>query len=170
MKKTFVLAAALTASLGADAAYRDNGGIAWPTLFGTDATATAQAAPAPAPVTRTVASSPTKVATFNSIVFGYNSTSVSGSQADLDNAKSIIRADRRGHFVVEGHTDSKGSDAYNQKLSEQRAQAVKAWLVDNGIDADRLSAIGRGESRPVADNGTAEGRAKNRRVELHRAR
>jgi outer membrane protein OmpA-like peptidoglycan-associated protein len=164
MKKTLVLAAALTASLGADAAYRDNGGIDWPTLFGTDATAAATTTAA-APSYK-----PTKVATFNSITFGYKSTSVSGSQADLDKAKAIIRADRNGHFVVEGHTDSKGSDTYNKTLSEQRAQAVKAWLVDNGVDGSRLSAIGRGESRPVADNGTAEGRAKNRRVELHRAR
>jgi len=67
---------------------------------------------------------------------------------------------------IDGHTDSKGSDAYNQKLSEQRAQSVMQYLVDHGIAADRLSAAGFGESMPVADNATDEGRELNRRVEL----
>ncbi|MNT90758.1 Outer membrane porin F precursor [compost metagenome] len=67
--------------------------------------------------------------------------------------------------VVEGHTDSVGPDAYNQKLSQRRADAVKQVLVQDGVEASRVSSVGYGESRPVADNGTAEGRAVNRRVE-----
>lgn len=67
---------------------------------------------------------------------------------------------------VEGHCDAKGSDAYNIKLSQRRANAVRDYLIAHGIEADRLVAIGYGETRPVADNGTAEGRARNRRVEF----
>lgn len=67
---------------------------------------------------------------------------------------------------VEGHTDSVGSDAYNQNLSERRAQSVVNYLVSKGISRDRLIAVGYGESRPIADNNTTEGRAKNRRTEF----
>lgn len=67
---------------------------------------------------------------------------------------------------VAGHTDSRGRDAYNQRLSARRANAVRDYLIGKGIDADRLSAKGYGESMPVADNNTEEGRYKNRRVEL----
>jgi len=67
---------------------------------------------------------------------------------------------------VEGHTDNVGSAPSNQALSEKRAQSVKAWLVSHGIVADRLTAEGFGGTKPVADNSTNEGRAKNRRVEL----
>ena len=68
--------------------------------------------------------------------------------------------------VVEGNTDSKGTDEYNQKLSERRAASVKDVLVKSGIEADRLTTVGYGESRPVASNDTEEGRAKNRRVSI----
>lgn len=68
-------------------------------------------------------------------------------------------------IAVEGHTDSVGSDAYNQKLSEKRANAVKGRMVENGVAGDRLNAVGYGESQPIADNATAEGRQKNRRVQ-----
>jgi OOP family OmpA-OmpF porin len=71
--------------------------------------------------------------------------------------------------VVEGHTDNTGSDAYNQALSVRRANAVLKYLVDAGVPASRLSAQGFGESQPVADNDTAEGRAQNRRVVLRRS-
>jgi outer membrane protein OmpA-like peptidoglycan-associated protein len=67
---------------------------------------------------------------------------------------------------VEGHCDAKGSDAYNIKLSQRRSNAVRDYLIAHGVEADRLVAVGYGESRPVADNGTAEGRARNRRVEF----
>jgi outer membrane protein OmpA-like peptidoglycan-associated protein len=71
-----------------------------------------------------------------------------------------------GRFEVEGHTDSTGTDAANQTLSERRANAVVDQLVRDGIDASSLSAQGYGASRPIADNATPEGRAKNRRVEF----
>lgn len=67
-------------------------------------------------------------------------------------------------IVIEGHTDSVGEDAYNLELSERRAASVVAYLVENGIDAGRLQAEGKGESDPVADNATPEGRQQNRRV------
>lgn len=69
--------------------------------------------------------------------------------------------------IVEGHTDSRGSDEYNQRLSQRRAEAVRDFLIAEGVPAARLSAVGRGESSPIAANGTAEGRANNRRVEVH---
>jgi len=69
-------------------------------------------------------------------------------------------------IVAVGHTDSVGPDAYNQKLSERRAAAVKAYLVSKGIAANRVYTEGKGEKSPVADNKTKEGRSKNRRVEV----
>ncbi len=67
---------------------------------------------------------------------------------------------------VEGHTDNQGNAAANQGLSEKRAQAVVVWLTAHGVAAARLTAKGFGQTKPVAENGTEEGRAKNRRVEL----
>jgi OOP family OmpA-OmpF porin len=67
---------------------------------------------------------------------------------------------------IEGHTDSTGTKAGNQTLSQRRADAVVAWLVKNGIVPTRLTAVGLGDTRPIADNSTDEGRARNRRVEL----
>jgi outer membrane protein OmpA-like peptidoglycan-associated protein len=86
--------------------------------------------------------------------------------AKLDNAAQVM-SDNAGIKVnVEGHTDSVGSDSYNQNLSERRANAVVDYLVGKGIDATRLAPAGYGEGRPVATNDTAEGRAQNRRVDL----
>jgi len=67
---------------------------------------------------------------------------------------------------IEGHTDNAGNDDANMKLSEDRAEAVKTYLVSKGISADRITAEGFGETMPIADNGTAAGRTKNRRVEI----
>jgi OmpA-OmpF porin, OOP family len=67
---------------------------------------------------------------------------------------------------ITGHTDSSASDAYNQKLSEKRAEMIKSMLVKDGVEADRLTASGKGESQPVATNKTKEGRAENRRIEV----
>lgn len=74
--------------------------------------------------------------------------------------------DRSMQVRVVGHTDSTGSDAINDPLSVQRAEAVKHYLEDRGVPASRIAAVGRGSHEPVADNGTAEGRAHNRRVEI----
>ena len=68
--------------------------------------------------------------------------------------------------LVEGHTDSVGSDVYNQRLSERRANAVRDYMVSRGISASRIKTKGYGEAKPIASNMTAEGRAKNRRVEV----
>jgi outer membrane protein OmpA-like peptidoglycan-associated protein len=68
--------------------------------------------------------------------------------------------------VVEGHTDSQGSESYNLTLSQNRADAVRAYLVSRGYNANRIEAHGIGKARPVSENGTAEGRANNRRVEI----
>ena len=69
-------------------------------------------------------------------------------------------------ITVEGHTDSKGSEAYNQKLSENRALSVSDYLISKNVKKQRMAAIGKGELDPVADNKTINGRALNRRVEL----
>ena len=69
-------------------------------------------------------------------------------------------------IIAVGHTDAVGTDAYNQKLSVSRSEAVKAYLVGKGIEKNRVYTEGKGEKQPVADNKSAEGRAKNRRVEI----
>jgi OOP family OmpA-OmpF porin len=68
---------------------------------------------------------------------------------------------------ISGHTDSVGSDEANQALSLRRAQAVKNWLVQRGVRSDRMMTVGKGEKEPIADNGTAEGRTENRRIEFY---
>ncbi len=69
-------------------------------------------------------------------------------------------------IIATGHTDSIGTDAYNQKLSERRANAVKEYMVSKGVPAAKITTLGKGETQPVATNKTAEGRAKNRRVDI----
>ncbi len=90
----------------------------------------------------------------------------SGSYDDIRNLADFMKEYGQTSTVVEGHTDSVGTDAYNQRLSERRANAVRDVLVNqHGLDSSRIEAVGYGESRPVADNATEEGRAINRRVE-----
>ncbi len=83
-----------------------------------------------------------------------------------DVAKALIDQDPDSTMVVEGHTDSQGTAASNQELSEKRAQAVRDYLVSRGIAADRVKSQGFGPTRPIGENGSAEGRANNRRVEI----
>ncbi|WP_299435685.1 OmpA family protein [uncultured Aquimarina sp.] len=85
----------------------------------------------------------------------------------LNDIIAILKEYPTAKFVIEGHTDSQGREANNQKLSDSRANAVKTFLTSNGIDQFRLSAVGYGESRPVASNKTRAGRAQNRRVEIN---
>ena len=87
-------------------------------------------------------------------------------KAKLDDVASKVKDINLEVVIAVGHTDSIGSDAYNQKLSVRRAEAVKAYLVSKGIAKDRVYTEGKGKKQPVADNKTAEGRAKNRRVEI----
>ena len=87
-------------------------------------------------------------------------------RAKLDDLVGKIQGINLEVIIAVGHTDSVGSDAYNQRLSVRRAEAVKAYLVTKGIERNRVYTEGKGEKQPVADNRTAEGRAKNRRVEI----
>lgn len=87
-------------------------------------------------------------------------------KAKLDDLVGKIQGINLEVIIAVGHTDSVGTDAYNQKLSVRRAEAVKAYLVTKGIEKNRVYTEGKGEKQPVADNKTAEGRAKNRRVEI----
>lgn len=87
-------------------------------------------------------------------------------KTSLDELVSKIAGTNLEVIIATGHTDSIGTDAYNQKLSIRRAEAVKAYLISKGIAADRVYVEGKGEKQPVADNKTSAGRAKNRRVEV----
>ncbi|GAA3572835.1 OmpA family protein [Snuella lapsa] len=98
------------------------------------------------------------------------STIKAQSAAVLKDIISILKEYPTAKFTVEGHTDSTGSDATNQKLSDARANAVKEYLVENGINEFRLSALGYGESKPIDTNKTRAGRANNRRVEINLAK
>ena len=87
-------------------------------------------------------------------------------RAKLDDLVGKVKGINLEVIIAVGHTDSVGADAYNQKLSVRRAEAVKAYLVSKGIEKNRVYTEGKGEKQPVADNKTSEGRAKNRRVEI----
>ena len=108
--------------------------------------------------------------TFNEdagVYFDTNKSIVKGtSAATLDKLAGIFKEYPKSMVLVEGHTDSAGSDEYNMKLSQQRAESVTNYLIAQGIDSGRFTTKWYGESQPVGDNATAEGRAKNRRVEM----
>ncbi len=90
------------------------------------------------------------------------------SEPVLDEVRAVIAANSKLRKLrIEGHTDDRGSDKHNMELSRQRARSVARWLVDHGIDAERLEAYGCGETRPRESNATAAGRQTNRRVEVH---
>ena len=125
----------------------------------------AEAAPAPAPQYKTI--------------FTDRPVTIEGTNFDTNSAKLKPTADKKlaevvdftvkypeSDLAVTGHTDSTGSEAYNQKLSEKRAASVKAYLVNKGVPAEHIIAKGEGESKPVASNKTKAGRAENRRVEI----
>ena len=101
------------------------------------------------------------------VLFDFDKAEIRADAADaLAKLAAIIAAYPSGRAELSGHTDDKGSDAYNQRLSERRAAAVKTWLVErHALDGSRIATRGEGEARPVADNGTDEGRQRNRRVE-----
>ena len=95
------------------------------------------------------------------------STLMTAAEQRLQAVARALQGREGSTFVVEGHTDSRASDAHNQQLSQARAQTVRDYLVTQGVQAGTITAVGRGESQPVASNDNAEGRANNRRVEIH---
>ena len=122
-------------------------------------------APAPAPVPPAVAAS--KVTFAADAFFDFDKYVLKPEgRAKLDDLVSKIKDVNLEVIIAVGHTDWIGTVAYNQKLSVRRAEAVKAYLVSKGIEKNRVYTEGTGKSQPIADNRTAEGRAKNRRVEI----
>lgn len=108
-----------------------------------------------------------KVTFAEKILFDFDSSALkAASRAQLDQVAGVLAKYPETNIVIKGHTDAKGSDEYNQRLSERRAAAVMNYLEDRGVGGSRMTARGYGESMPVASNDTEEGRAENRRVEL----
>lgn len=103
----------------------------------------------------------------DNIQFEYNSSVLrTSSYPTLDKVSSTLRSNKSSGIQLDGHASEEGTDAYNMQLSIDRANAVKTYLVNSGVDAKRISSKGYGESRPIASNATEEGRVKNRRVEF----
>ncbi len=126
----------------------------------------APAAPAPAVVVP-AAPATEKVSFAADAFFDFNKTALKPEgKAKLDDLADKVNGLNLEVVIAVGHTDSVGSDAYNDKLSVKRSEAVKAYLADKGIDASKIYTEGKGEKQPVADNKSADGRAKNRRVEI----
>ena len=125
-------------------------------------------APAPAPAAPAAPAVTVEKVSFAADAFFDSNKSVLKSEAKgkLDDLASKVQGITLEVIIAVGHTDSDASDAYNQKLSVARAEAVKAYLVTKGIEANRVYTEGKGEKQPVADNKTKEGKAKNRRVEI----
>ena len=158
---------------------RDPYGLCWHTGYWTPADSVpgcdgeiAQAAPAPAPAPAPTPVPPPapvsqKVTFAADAFFDFDKAVLKPEgKAKLDDLTSKLGAINLEVIIAVGHTDSIGSVAYNQKLSVRRAEAVKAYLVSKGIEKNRVYTEGKGKSQPIADNRTAEGRAKNRRVEI----
>ena len=103
----------------------------------------------------------------SNVLFAFDKSDLTAdSRISLDKLVKVLNSYPDTDIEIQGHTDSKGSDAYNQTLSESRANTVSGYLDNNGIARDRLTIKGFGESIPKYDNATAEGRAQNRRVEF----
>ncbi len=129
----------------------------------------APAAPAPAAPAAAAAPAPVseKVTFAADAFFDFDKSVLKPEgRAKLDDLVAKTKGINLEVIIAVGHTDYIGSDAYNQKLSVRRSEAVKAYLVSKGVEKNRVYTEGKGEKQPVADNKTAEGRAKNRRAEI----
>ncbi len=177
-------------------AWKNSTGLCWRDASWTPATAAAgcdgaivapkpaapapRAAPAPAPAPAAKPAAPaakpaapapppaaTKVTYAADSFFNFDKSVLKPEgKAKLDDLVGKVKGINLEVIIAVGHTDSVGSDSYNQKLSVKRAEAVKAYLVSKGIEKNRVYTEGKGEKQPVADNKTKEGQAKNRRVEI----
>jgi len=161
---------------GVDALYGfDHGNTEWQAgvglgiNFGAKSAPVAEPAPAPAPV---VAPAPAPAPEMQSVrveldvLFDFDKDTIRPEyRQDIQSLAEFMKTYPSVTTTVEGHTDSVGSDAYNQNLSERRANAVREALISEGVDGSRVSSVGYGEARPIADNSTDEGRSMNRRVE-----
>ena len=133
----------------------------------TPAPAVAPSAPTPAPAAAAAPVVPVKVSYASDAFFDFDKAVLKpAGKEKLDDLVGKVKDINLEVIIAVGHTDSVGSDNYNQKLSLRRSEAVKAYLVSKGIEKNRVYTEGKGEKQPVADNKTAEGRAKNRRVEI----
>jgi len=121
-------------------------------------------APEPAPAPKEVHE---KISLSAKALFDFDKTIIKPEGAQtLTDLASRIKGMMLNWIKLTGHTDSIGTDAYNQKLSDRRADAVRSYLVGQGVDGGKITAKGMGESSPVAPNATKEGRAQNRRVDV----
>jgi outer membrane protein OmpA-like peptidoglycan-associated protein len=107
------------------------------------------------------------IVNMSDVLFDFNQATLKpGAREKLAKMSGILLAYPTLHLSVEGHTDSVGSDEYNMKLSERRADSVRDYLTSNGINAANIQAVGMGKANPVASNDTGAGRQQNRRVEM----
>jgi outer membrane protein OmpA-like peptidoglycan-associated protein len=107
------------------------------------------------------------IVNISDVLFDFNQYTLKpGAREKMAKVSGILLAYPGLKIRLEGHTDAIGSDDYNQTLSEKRAEAVRTYLVDQGVPGDAVSAMGFGKANPVATNETADGRQRNRRVEM----
>lgn len=106
--------------------------------------------------------------TFDSgLLFGFDSADIQGAaEENLTEFANTMKDFQESNILIVGHTDAKGSEDYNQELSEKRAQSAASFMGRRGISSDRIQTVGKGEAEPVASNETDEGRQQNRRVEV----
>ncbi|HSH42178.1 MAG TPA: OmpA family protein [Arenicellales bacterium] len=136
------------------------------TMVGCATSKNMAAAPEPVPETA-AAPEPAPTYVIQDVNFDFDeSTLKPGARDTLDRVAADLRGQSDVSYEVAGFTDSVGTDAYNQKLSERRAVSVRDYLVSRGVDSEQLSVMGYGETNPIASNANAEGRAQNRRVEV----
>jgi len=177
-----------TEPAGGDAVWRSGTGLCWRAGYWTPAMAIAEcdpdlvpkpaappaaptpppppppAKPAPKPAPKPVAE---KVTLAADVLFDFDKSVLKPEgKAKLDDLANKVKAINLEVVIAIGHTDSIGSDAYNQELSVRRAASVQSYLVSKGVEPNRIYTEGKGEKQPVASNKTKEGRQKNRRVEI----